>query len=286
MRFLNSFILGLFLAAGTAQAATSWGFGDAAVSVSAKKADSKVTEKFTEQSPLTSPLSLGSTDSLKLVLTTKENGKGKRPHQAFLLISEPNTGLEAPFPLDIKEDGKAKVDVSQKGLPVQLLASSKALKASLVVGSFGSAAPLDVFAFEIQIKSDPNSPIQTYEKPLRYGKMPEIHHIFRGDPTSPPIVVSLVFALAVAATLPGLFIAWIANGANLSHLPKAMAAAPVSHALFFGSIAAMEGVFFLYYSTWNLFQMLPAAGVLGGVAFLSGLKALGELQSRRLSGQR
>ena len=72
----------------------------------------------------------------------------------------------------------------------------------------------------------------------------------------------------------------------MNHLQKAMGAAPVSHAAFFGSILAMEGVFFMYYSTWNLFQTLPAAGVVGTVALLSGTKALGEVQSRRLAGER
>lgn len=48
----------------------------------------------------------------------------------------------------------------------------------------------------------------------------------------------------------------------------------------------MEGVFFLYYSTWNLFQTLPVMTIVGAVAFLSGTKALGEVQSRRLAGGR
>jgi oligosaccharyltransferase complex subunit delta (ribophorin II) len=48
----------------------------------------------------------------------------------------------------------------------------------------------------------------------------------------------------------------------------------------------MEGVFLLYYSAWNLFQTLPAMGAVAVVAFLSGTKALGEVQGRRLAGQR
>lgn len=65
-----------------------------------------------------------------------------------------------------------------------------------------------------------------------------------------------------------------------------MASAPVSHALFFGSIVAMEAVFFLYYSSWNLFQTLPVIGIVGTVAFLSGNSALSEVQGRRLAGER
>ncbi len=48
----------------------------------------------------------------------------------------------------------------------------------------------------------------------------------------------------------------------------------------------MEFVFFLYYTSWNLFQTLPVIAVVGAVTVLSGTKALGEVQSRRLAGER
>ena len=48
----------------------------------------------------------------------------------------------------------------------------------------------------------------------------------------------------------------------------------------------MEAVFFMYYTSWNLFQTLPAAGAIGTVIFLSGSRALTEVQERRLAGLR
>lgn len=72
----------------------------------------------------------------------------------------------------------------------------------------------------------------------------------------------------------------------MSHASKALGSAPISHVIFFGSIVAMEGVFFLYYSSWNLFQVLPAIGVVGVTAFLGGTRALGEVQRRREAGER
>ena len=48
----------------------------------------------------------------------------------------------------------------------------------------------------------------------------------------------------------------------------------------------MEGLYFLYYYSWTLFETLPVAGVIGLVAFVSGSKALSEVQSRRLAGKR
>lgn len=72
----------------------------------------------------------------------------------------------------------------------------------------------------------------------------------------------------------------------MNHLSKAFGTSPISHGLFFGSILVMEGIFFMYYTSWNLFQMLPPAIVVGVVIFISGSRALSEVQERRLAGLR
>jgi len=110
--------------------------------------------------------------------------------------------------------------------------------------------------------------------------------VFRADPQSPPKIITLVFSVAVAGALPVLLAVWATLGANANHFGKALSNAPISHALFYGSILAMEGIFFMYYTSWNLLQTLPAAGVVGFVAFLSGSRALSEVQERRLAGLR
>jgi oligosaccharyltransferase complex subunit delta (ribophorin II) len=81
------------------------------------------------------------------------------------------------------------------------------LKASLILASFGSAQGLDTPLFDLELNIDPNAAAPASEKPVRYGKQPEIHHIFRADAKSPPKIISLVFALAVVATVPALFVA-------------------------------------------------------------------------------
>lgn len=79
---------------------------------------------------------------------------------------------------------------------------------------------------------------------------------------------------------------WGTLGGNIAHAQKAFSSSPISHGVFFGSIIAMEAVFYLYYTSWKLFQVLPAMAVIGAATFLSGTKALGEVQSRRLAGER
>jgi oligosaccharyltransferase complex subunit delta (ribophorin II) len=76
----------------------------------------------------------------------------------------------------------------------------------LVIASFGSSEGYNKPVFDVELKLDPNASPPTYEKPLRYGKLEDIHHIFRADPKSPPKVISLVFSLAVVASVPLLFI--------------------------------------------------------------------------------
>src|ERR1700753_2345760 len=144
-----------------------------------------------------------------------------------------------------------------------------------MIGSFGSSVPFKSTLFSIEL---PENKAATPSQTLRYGKLPEIHHIFRNDPRSPPKVLTLVFTLAVLASLPALLLTWAMLGANVKHLSKAFQAAPISHAVFFGSIVGMEFVFYMYYTSWNLFQVLPVAGVVGLLAFFSGSGALTEVQ--------
>lgn len=91
---------------------------------------------------------------------------------------------------------------SQKDLPIQLLISSKPLRATLVLASFGAAQAFSNHVFDLALSLDASKPIPAYEKPLRYGKLPEINHIFRADPQSGPKIFSLAFAIAVLATVP------------------------------------------------------------------------------------
>ncbi|KAK3187198.1 hypothetical protein K4F52_004102 [Lecanicillium sp. MT-2017a] len=284
MRFYKATTLLALL--GAANAASSWGFKDGSVTVAAKGAAEAVVEKFTSTERVKKDVTLGAGDSIKVALTTEEGSKAKRAHQAFLVLKEKTTGLEAPFPLTVKDSGKATLKITQKDLPIQHLSSESALEASIIVGSFGSSAATVTPVFDITLKRDPNGVAPSYEKPLRYGKLEEIHHIFRADPKNPPKIISLVFATAVLGTVPALFIGWLVLGANLNHIMEALTNAPVAHGWFFGSILTMEGVFVLYYTKWNLFQTLPAIALVGVFAFLSGNKALAEVQRRRLAGKR
>lgn len=100
---------------------------------------------------------------------------------------------------------------------MQLLLSQEPLEASLIVASTGSTPGSVTPVFDVAVNLDPNRPAPTYEAPLRYGPLAEIHHIFRADPKNPPKVVSLVFSLAVVATVPALMVGVSARRATPRH---------------------------------------------------------------------
>ncbi|KAJ5095990.1 hypothetical protein NUU61_005346 [Penicillium alfredii] len=270
-----------------AAAASAWGFTDATVAVQSKGAgvNSGLKEELSASKPLSKPISLATVDTLRVTLTTQEGSSPKRPHQAFLLLKDDQTGLDISYPFTVKESGKSRVELTQKNLPIQFLSLSDPVDARVVIGSLGTSEAYDKSAFKLSIARNPDEAVPTIE-PARYGKLPEIHHIFRDDPSSPAVIITLAFVGLVGAALPLLAGLWLFLGTNVNHLSTAFKSSPLPHAVFLASLVSFEGVFFLYYTTWNLFQTLPAAAAVGAVAFVSGSRALGEVQSRRLASLR
>ena len=67
--------------------------------------------RLSPSSPLAKPITFTASDTLKLALTTKDGKSGVRPHQAFLTFTEQDAGLEESFPISVKDNGKAKLDL-------------------------------------------------------------------------------------------------------------------------------------------------------------------------------
>src|SRR5690606_27215026 len=67
--------------------------------------------RLSQKAALTDALVLDTTDTIKIALTTKEDGKAKRPHQAFVIIREEDTGLEAPFAFNLRGNGKGSIEI-------------------------------------------------------------------------------------------------------------------------------------------------------------------------------
>lgn len=75
------------------------------------------------------------------------------------------------------------------------------MDARFVIGSFGNSKAYNEPAFQLTVARNPDEPVPSVEV-SRYGKLPEIHHIFKSDPQSPPVIVTLVFIGMVLAAFP------------------------------------------------------------------------------------
>ena len=67
--------------------------------------------RLSESKKLKAVKTLGSDDTIKILLTTKEGSKAKRAHQTFLLLQDPASELDTSFPFQVKETGKAKLEI-------------------------------------------------------------------------------------------------------------------------------------------------------------------------------
>lgn len=70
-----------------------------------------IVPRIGENRALSKPITLGASDTLKILLTTKEDNKAKRPHQAFLLVKDPKSSLDTSFVFQVKENGKGKIEL-------------------------------------------------------------------------------------------------------------------------------------------------------------------------------
>ena len=70
--------------------------------------------RLTENKVLSKAVELGAADTLKIVLTAQEGRSAKRPHQTYLSVSDPTSGLETSFPFSVKDSGKAKVELVRR----------------------------------------------------------------------------------------------------------------------------------------------------------------------------
>ncbi|KAL9061151.1 MAG: hypothetical protein Q9162_000296 [Coniocarpon cinnabarinum] len=257
--------------------ANSWSFEDATVQLQSKSTDSGVKlnkDKLDPSKALPTPVTLGATDSFRVALTPIEDKRPKRPHQAFFALTDPSSGLEETFPVGFKDSAQGSLNIAQKDISPQLIGSNTPLRASFILGSFGSSKPSKTHVFDLTFTRDSSTPLDVPPAPLRYGKLPEIHHIFKADPKSPPAFITAVFSCIVFVTLPVLLGVWMELGMNLFHISEAFSTAPVAHGLFVGSIFALEFIFFLYYLRWNLFQTLPPVAIVIAAANISTSKVL------------
>ncbi|CAG8556987.1 402_t:CDS:2, partial [Racocetra fulgida] len=198
------------------------------------------------------PIQLTTGDDFKMIfiINDKQTQKGVQPHQAFLTLTSEKSGNQIPIIVRVRENGKSK---DMKSAPNELLSSPGNYSLDLIIGTFSHNDPLKYHIGTLDvdvpvISSEPSTVV--------YGPKPEINHIFRPDEKLPPIWLSYT------------------PGSTLMSL------------LFLSSILAIEVLFYNYWTHLNIFQTLSWLTGLSIVAFITGQKALSDVQKWRLLGLR
>lgn len=129
------------------------------------------------------------------------------------------------------------------------------------------------------------------QDPADYAVKPEIRHVFRPDAKQAPFVVSATFTGVVFVPWLVLLIGvrccrervcwkWLTPVSQWQQLgfgvPLLTRLSFVTQSLFAAAILALPAIMFLYWTAWNLFQLLPYLAGWGVYAFYTGRRALRE----------
>lgn len=258
--------------------AATWSFGSAKLEIAGSL------HNFEPSSDVVRT-SLGPEDNFKLLLTAKEDDLAKKPHQAMLLVKDSGSDLEANLVIPIRSNGRGSLTVTYMDLGTSLI-QHKSIDLTLVIGGFGDTAPIIKHIATLQLQEHPSSPIIAAPTSLRYGALPEITHTFRAAEKMPSTIISVVFSLILLAGLVGLFAGWSLLGANVNAMSSSVSKAPISYLVFLGSLFAIEGALFLYWSHLKIMAAVGSILCLSVPAFFSGRIALRETEQRRKAGLR
>ncbi|KAK9369961.1 hypothetical protein V1509DRAFT_618095 [Lipomyces kononenkoae] len=263
--------------------ASAWTFSNATLAINERSGNLE-THPFSITAALPKIVSLPTSALARIRLVVQSDltpDQNNKPHQAYASIEDPVTKLETSFPIDVRENGRGRVDIDYKMIPTALLGPSKPLTVNIVLASFGKGSPLKVEIGQIQ----PAHSGPALAAPVRFGPKPEVIHIFRPDPKFVSPAVAILFSAIVGFVALLLIGSWLCIGVTPSKLSTALAASPLGHFGFFTSIVAIEVAFFNYYLGSTIFKLIAQVAVLASIAFLSGSRALREVRHRRLKGE-
>lgn len=222
--------------------------------------------------------------SVEVSFTPQLDGAATKPQQAMLMaVSKEQPALVAYAVAKAKKDGLHVATLATAAVEKQLGPLGGEFDVALLLGdpaaphglsgSIGSLALPDVGDAKPKLLTAASQPTNNLK--------PNIEHIFRPPASRPPAIVSLVFTGLALAPLVFLLGALGLLGVNLKALPVGPASLWVL--LFHGGIAALLGLYLLFWLRLNLATTLPLALGLGLFIAATGYKALGALSDARLA---
>ncbi|XP_060592727.1 dolichyl-diphosphooligosaccharide--protein glycosyltransferase subunit 2-like [Ruditapes philippinarum] len=239
----------------------SSGFYKVTISVEAQKADSRligtsgasVTVKVTTQIAV---------ESVEIGVADKDQGSAPKPARIQYPRSKDHS-FETDF--HQKNVGGSAKDFGYK---------SGKYNVELIVGDAVIENPISWKLADVALTFQEMP--ATGKKVDQYAKKPEIKHMFREPEKRPSKTVSLAFTGLVLVPFAILFICWMKIGVNISNFPFSVSAIG-----FHVCLGALFGLYYMYWTTFNMFDTLRYLGLLGIPTFIFGNRLLSSIAARR-----
>lgn len=212
---------------------------------------------------------------MKFTLKDKIAGDSMNAHQVFVQLENQNTKQQIVFVAEPDTSGVYRFDLDVNGKAKEFDYASGRYDLILIVGDAVIANPFIWKISDIILTFPPHpNPPKSKENP--YAIKPEIKHMFREQEKTPPAVVSNTFCGLLVVPFLLLLILWGRMGVNISNFPLSLSALG-----FHLGLAAIFGLFTMFWLKWNMFTTLKYLLALGIVTFLSGHSLLSKLASNK-----
>lgn len=211
-------------------------------------------------------------------LVVKFSLGGRIVHQAFVRLECQQSAREVIFVAEVDSNGIYKFDMDIGSKASELGIKSGKYNVELIIGDAIISNPFRWTLAEAELRITGPAAAQATSSPAApiRGMRPEIKHMFREPERRPPPVISTLFTGLVIAPLVILFGIWIKLGINVSNFSFSL-----SGLLFHGGLAAIFGLFFVFWLKLDMFTTSRWLLLFGLITFLAGHRLLSSIASQR-----
>lgn len=209
---------------------------------------------------------------VKFQLKDKADGTKMSAHQTFLKLTNQKTNQEIIFVADAASN-KFDLDIGSSAGQFGHLSGKYSME--LIIGDAVIENPFSWALGEVNLNF-PEGQTPKDKGLDRYAKKPEIKHLFREPEKRPAAVVSTVFTFLVLSPVLILVLLWMKIGVNVSNFPMSLSAVG-----FHLCLAAIFGLYYLYWVELNMFQTVRYLGLLALPTFIFGNRLLSGIASKR-----
>lgn len=256
-----------------------------AAEISVLDRDSSVESKKTLDLAADNSISLSANHLQKMRLSFQLSsplGNAFKPHQALLKLKH-ETKVEHVFVVG-SSGKKFEMLLDFLGLVDKLYYLSGKYDIQLTVGDavMENSFLRSLGHIDLDLPKPPEKatrpPLQPVDPLSRFGPKAEISHIFRAPEKRPPKELSLAFLGLALVPLAGFLLGLLRLGVNFKNFPKS--GLPAAFAILFHlGLAAVLGLYVLFWLKLNLFTTLKVLGFLGVFLVFVGHRTLSYLAS-------